>query len=59
MNKQNLSDYIRCMYKLAKSDVLLAKDEDTEHKARLELLRLNKLASDCIGFEFADSLERI
>lgn len=56
---QDLRDYIKSMYLIAKSDYKLARTEETKHKALKEMLRLTTLASKEFGFEFADSLKTL
>ena len=48
-------EYILNRYKLAMQDFQLARNEDEQWTARKEMARLERLASELYGFDFADS----
>ena len=48
--------YILDRYKIAMQDFRLARNEDDQWEARKDMARLEALASQLYGFEFADSL---
>lgn len=48
--------YIEKMYKLAVQDFKFAHDENERWKARKDMARLEAVASQLFGFDYADSL---
>lgn len=58
--KQNMDKtYIEREYKLAWLDFKTAHDEDGQWEARKRMAKLEALASELYGFEYADSLQGV
>lgn len=52
-------DYIERYYKLAWLDFKTARDENAQWSARKEMAKLERLAAEFYGFDYADSLKNI
>ncbi len=50
-------NYLEDCYRLAVLDYQTAKDEAGQQKAQADLARIYNLASQIIGFDFADNLQ--
>lgn len=51
-------EYISNEYHLAVLDYKLAHNEDERWKARYQIARLERIAAELFGFDFADELHR-
>lgn len=51
--------YIEQMYKIAYVDYLTAKNDDEQWDARKRMAKLQRIASETYGFEYADNLKEL
>lgn len=49
-------EYLEEQYKIAYSDLKIARDEDMQWEARKRMAKLEQLAADQYGFEYCDQL---
>lgn len=55
----DLENYIIEQFKIAKSDYILSRSEEERFSALRDLWMLKILAVEKVGFEFADSLDKL